>query len=382
MITVPAVLLVGVILFVLLQPLLSFAKYNPYSGDNKFECKSAAYNASKKTVIIVADNKVTEMFDMLAPFTLFNITGKLNVYIVAKEKSPILIKKDLFVLPQFTLREIDSLKIPADVIVLPATSYRDENQDPAVMSFIKSHFTDSTRMLSVCDGASVAAATGFYDGLPITCHASDITHMKDHFKNPVWVQNLNVSHTGHLYSTAGVSNAVEGTLAIIKDMMDENTMKAVADSIRYPHNALSNSHNSTPLKFGNYMTILNKVIFRKNKKIGLVISDGISEIEMAGVLDTYARTFPRTFAAITGKDSTVTTKYGLTLVHSGGKAGKKFDEIHVIGSAAVTAEPAEGTEIIRYDFKKSYPIEVCLERIKSVYGIKFYNAVKLTLDYN
>lgn len=383
MITLPAILAVGGILFVLLQPLLSFAQYTPYSGDNKFERRPASYDGSRKTVIIVADNKVTEMFDMLAPYTLFNLTGKLNVFIVAKEKLPIRIKKDLFVLPQFTFAEIDSLKIPADVIVLPATSARDEKQDPVVMSFIKAHFTDSTRMLSVCDGASTAAATGFYDGLPITCHASDINHMKDHFKKPVWVQNMNVSHTANLYSTAGVSNAVEGALTIIRDMIGENTMKAVADSISYPHSGISVSHKSIPLKFGNYLTIINKVIFRKNRKIGLVIDDGINEFEMASVLDTYARTFPRSFSAITTSDSTVTTKYGLTLVHTGGRSETKLDEIHIIGTASdLNGVVPAGAEIIRYDFKGSYPIEVCLKRIKEVYGPKFHNAVKLTLDYN
>ena len=46
---------------------------------------------------------------MLAPFYLFNLTKKANVYIVAMDKTPILIRKDLFVLPQITFKEADSL---------------------------------------------------------------------------------------------------------------------------------------------------------------------------------------------------------------------------------------------------------------------------------
>jgi hypothetical protein len=83
------------ILVLLLQPVIALGQLSPYTGDNKFDWKKPGYDPTKKTVFIIADNKVTEMFDMLAPFYLFNATGKLNVYIIAKEKAPVLIKKDL-----------------------------------------------------------------------------------------------------------------------------------------------------------------------------------------------------------------------------------------------------------------------------------------------
>ncbi|MES2279065.1 MAG: DJ-1/PfpI family protein [Bacteroidota bacterium] len=106
----------------------------------------------------------------------FNTTGQLNVYIVAKEKVPVQIKKDLFILPQLTFKEADSLKLTADVIVIPALSIRDEKQDPIVISFIQEHFTPATKLMAVCDGAATAAATGLFDGKPITCHASDLRY--------------------------------------------------------------------------------------------------------------------------------------------------------------------------------------------------------------
>ena len=43
----------------------------------------------------------------------------MNVYIIAKEKVPILIRKDLFAMPQLSFAEADSLKLQADAIVIP-----------------------------------------------------------------------------------------------------------------------------------------------------------------------------------------------------------------------------------------------------------------------
>ena len=60
-------------------------------------------------------------------------------------------------------------------------------------------------MFAICDGSATAAATGLYDGKPITTHASDFASVKAHFDKPVWVQNVTVTKSGNLFSTAGVS---------------------------------------------------------------------------------------------------------------------------------------------------------------------------------
>ena len=114
-------LLIGAMLMNACSTIRNFS--NPpkaWSGESKIKSKLPEYDKAKKTVFIIADYKQTEMFDMLAPFYLFNATEKANVYIVAKDKIPVLIKRDLFVMPQLSFNEVDSMKLQADVIVIPA----------------------------------------------------------------------------------------------------------------------------------------------------------------------------------------------------------------------------------------------------------------------
>ncbi|MDB5126873.1 DJ-1/PfpI family protein [Mucilaginibacter sp.] len=378
------VIVAGAALILLLQPVIALGQLPPYPGDNKFDWKKPAYDPSKKTVFIIADNKMTEMFDMLAPFYLFNITGKLNVFIVTKEKVPVGIKKDLFILPQLTFREADSMKLVADVIVIPALSKRDEKQDPVLMSFIKDHFTPATKILAVCDGASTAAATGLFDDKPITCHASDFETVRSHFPKPQWIQQVSVAHSGNLYSTAGVSNAVEGALMVINDLFGSEIMHVAANEIHYPHPEILTDHLSTAIQFGDEFAAVTKVIIKKNRRLGLLLQEGINEFEMVSILDTYNRSFPKSFKCFTMADTTVHTKFGLTLVRTGGNDRKELDEVHVLSNDNREAINAMfGTaEVIRYDTKKQYPIDACLERIGKLYGDKFQNVVKLMLDYN
>lgn len=235
----------SVIVFKGCQPIKTFTKKpEPYHGDNNFAWQSAVFDTSKKNIFIVANTKLTELFDMIAPFYLFNTTGKANVYIVAESKSPIQIKDKLYVLPQITFNEIDSLKLHADVIVIPFIGVIDTNQNPVIVKWIKSHYTETTRIFSICDGAATAAATGLYDGKPLTCHASDFAILTPHFKKPIWIQQVSVTHSGNLYSTAGVSNAVEGSLMVINDLFGRETMKDVMANIHYKYPEIKLNHES------------------------------------------------------------------------------------------------------------------------------------------
>jgi putative intracellular protease/amidase len=363
-----------------------YNKPSPYNSSNNLKNRIHAYDPAKKTVFIIADNTVTELFDMLTPFYLFSATQKVNVYIVAKTSVPIQIKKDLYIVPQLTFKEADSLKLAADVIVIPALSIRDEHQDTTVINWIKNHFTATTKMLSICDGATTAATTGFYDGKLLTCHASDFNGVKKHFSKPIWVQNTPVTKSGNLFSTAGVSNAVEGSLTVIDELFGHETMQKALNEIHYPNPEIKSTHQSVALSGGNKFTAAKKIFFRKNRDIGLLLANNINEFEMAALLDNYSRSLPASFKTFILHDSTVQTKYGLTLVCTGNQRVKGLDELHVLTPDLFSKEDAltfKNTKIIRYDkMPKQYMVDICLQRIGELYGDKFRHFVKITLDYN
>jgi len=359
---------------------------DPWPGKDIVTSKLPVYDTGKKTVFIIADAKLTEMFDMLAPFYLFNATEKANVYIVAKDKTPILIKKELFVNPQLTFGEADSLQLPADVIVIPALSKRDEHQDASVISWITKHFTATTKLITICDGASTGAATGLYDGKPITAHASDFEDIKPHFTKPVWVQNVTVAQSGNLFSTAGVSNAVEGSLLVIEELFGTETAQKVASGIHYPHAATRLAHQSIALNGWNKFDAVKKVLFGKNRNIGILLADGINEFAMAAILDTYSRTFPASFRTYILHDSTVDTKYGLKLIYTGKNETEGLKELHLLTPGSLTSEGAllfKDAKMVRYDpTQQEYLFNICFKRIEEQYGHAFKEFVKISLDYN
>lgn len=384
-ITLSSFLVVIVLVVTLLQPVLTYGQVPTYEGKKIENRKQPTYDRSKKTVFVIADNTMTEMFDMLVPFYVFNATEQFNVYIIAKNETPIPLKRDLFLLPQLTFAQADGMHLKADVIVVPAMSKRDENQDPIVINFIKSHFEVTTRLLAVCDGASTAAATGLYDGKLITTHATDFEDIKKPFHKPIWTQNVSVTKSGNLFSTAGVANAMDGSLLIVEEMLGSAARIKVADLVNYPHAEIQIEHNSAAVTFGNKMSIVRRMVFSKKRKLGLLLHNGLNEFKFASIVDTYSRTYPKEIKTFTLQDSIVKTQYGLTFIHTGGNTlNPKMDEVHVVMPELLSKQDEtyfKGFEIVKQN-PNEYAIDQCLSRIEKQYGEHYKNVVKLTLDYN
>lgn len=366
------------------QPLREFERVPVYKGAVNQNLKPAPYDKLKKTVVIMANNNGTEIFDLMAPYYLFNATEKANVYVIAEKKNPIVLLKGLFIYPSMTIAELDSLKIKPDVIVIPAMISVFKDPKSLIIKWIKEKSNNDTKILSVCAGSLVGAATGLYDGKSITTHASDFEESKVFFKNPKWIQNTTVTQSNNLYSTAGVSNAVEGSLTIINQMFGQETLQKVMQDIHYPYSEIKTDHKSLAIKTGNKFTIANKLIFRKSRKVGVLLQDGINEFLLASVLDTYNRTFPSALETFIVNGTSIRSKYGLIIVPTSNLNDLKLDEIHILLPISKSETEKFGEiPLVKYtQTNKQYIINQCLQRIKEQYGQKFENITKLLLDYN
>ncbi|HET6722411.1 MAG TPA: DJ-1/PfpI family protein [Chitinophagaceae bacterium] len=382
-ITVLILLAISTVVYVKIKPIRELKYFPPYAGTTNFKWQYPAYDSTKKTVIIMADNDMTETFDMLTPYYLFNETGEANVYIAAQKKYPIVTENGPFVLPHFTYTEVDSLRINPDVIVIP---YMHSPESAEKTSWIQKRFNDSVLFLSICDGAWTAAASGVYDGVPLTSHATGHDKLKKKFTKPIWVQNTSVTESGNLYSTAGVSNATDGSLKVIQRLFGRETMLEVLKKIHYPHKEIRQDHISNALTGSAKLSVLKKVLFKENKTVGILLQNGMNEMDLAALFDINARTMPASILAVVTEGNSITTKHGLTIISTDKIKPGGVDELHVLKQDEVSEMPIsefKNADIIYYENQQgSYIIDVCLKGIKEEYGIGFSNFVKLTLDYN
>ncbi|QMU28744.1 DJ-1/PfpI family protein [Adhaeribacter radiodurans] len=372
--------------YLALQPVIAQG-LKVYTGKNNMPWSHPTFDKEKKTVFIVAENNGTEMFDLMAPYYLFNATEKANVYVVSERKAPILLVNSLFILPHFSFSEIDSLRLKSDVIVIPnQTVYLKTPPNPTTVAWIKQQYTGDNIILAVCDGSVTAAATSLYDGKPITTHSSDWNKAKKLYPKGNWVQQVSYTKSNNLYSTAGVSNATEGSLAVIEEVFGKSVMEKVMKQVHYPHAEIKTIHQNLPFNTSAVLTIAKKVLFKKDKNLGVLLQDSINEFELASVLDTYTRTFPASLNTFVLNGTSVTSQYGLTLLPTANLPVKTLDELHVLRPENFSRKAASliaHKELVMYQRESlQYPFLVCLDRIKRQYGSNFQKSVKLMLDYN
>jgi hypothetical protein len=176
------------------------------------------------------------------------------------------------------------------------------------------------------------------------------------------------------------------SLVVIEKMFGTETMMKVKEEVNYPHARPKMEHQSQPIDFNNKLTIANKVLFGKNRRIGVLLQNGIGEFDLAGVIDTYNRTFPGEIESFLMRGSSIRSKFGLTILPTGSISTMKLDELHVINPSdfsQVAEKHFEKIEIVKYDrLEKVYIIDYCLKRIRNQYGPKFEHITKLLLDYN
>lgn len=369
------------------QPIQEFQTFETYQQESRYIQSPPDHEAGKKTVILIADNQGTEIFDLLAPFYLFNATGKANVYILAPEREAIVLRKGLFILPHETFASFDQKGLKPDLIVIPNLStMQADSLNPEIISWIRSNYDDDNRILSVCDGSLTAAATGLYDEQPITTHASDLKIVSGQFSNPRWTQDISVTKSGRLYSTAGVSHAVEGSLVVIRDMFGEACMKNVMQQIHYPYLSPKSEHKSIPIALKHKLRIVSKTLLKENKHLGVLLHEGISEFELAALLDTYHRTFPASIKTFTPDNHPVPSANGLLIVPTGKYGEDKTDEMHMLSINSDQGVRAKGVGtdqvVIHHDVQQFYIFDYLLGKVEERYGAKFRQVVAVLLDYN
>lgn len=376
------------LLFVACRPVAEFKSIPVYKNNTDTGISFRSYKPGAPNIFILADNKGTEIFDLVAPFYLFSMTGKANVYIIAKTYQPISVTKGFFAYPHYTYAAIDSLGLEADAIIIPNFSAtRDDQQDPYILDWIRRHHKPSVKLLSICAGSFTAAATGLFDGKTMTTHASEMAGNKRLFAKPNWVQQVSYTRDGNLYSSAGVSNATEGSLALIRDMFGDTVMQAVMKQVDYRFDSLKTSHHSEVVSPADKSAFVKKVLFRNDPDIGVLLQEGVDEFKLAAILDSYHRSFPASIKTYSVANAAVTSRFGLVILPSGDASGiVQTNEMHVLDLSRLT--PAEKevitkVELIGYDKTEGrYIFDVCLERIAALYGNRFQASVKKLLDYN
>ncbi|HEV3400828.1 MAG TPA: helix-turn-helix domain-containing protein, partial [Acidimicrobiales bacterium] len=123
----------------------------------------------------------------------------------------------------------------ADTVMLPAWPYKTQTPDPQLLDALRAAHQRGARLLSVCTGAFVLAATGLLDGRPATTHWMHAGELaKRHPRVKVDPRVLYVDAGNHILTSAGTAAGIDLCLHVVRTDHGAEVANAVARRMVVP----------------------------------------------------------------------------------------------------------------------------------------------------
>lgn len=277
-----------------------------------------SYDPAKETVAIVLGSDRTEGSDFLIPDELFSTTGAYNVYAVAPERKITSLAGGLEVMPDFSYAELDKLlgRSPA-VVVIPAFPNVASRQNKPVLTWIKQQSARGSYIFSICVGAEAFAATGLLDGRTATMHWGDIGRIEKAYPAVRWVRGVRYVDGGDYITSTGITSGIDAVLHYIAQHKGDGLARSVAQKMHYPSYAFVSQPRVQQESASVALTLvgLKYIVFHPNHPTaGVLLYDGVGELELASAYDTYGASCTTRLLSIAESRQLVTTRHGLQLV--------------------------------------------------------------------
>ena len=273
----------------------------------------AAVERDKLVVAVVTGASGSVATDVLAPFEVFSRSAGFAVSTVAASRQPVVLSGGVHLVPDHTF---DDLGWRPDVVVVPAVAQPRGDREAPLRTWVAQQATRGARIMGVCAGAEVLAASGLLDGRRATTHWSLISSLSRSFPGTDWESGRRYVEDGRVITTAGVTSGVAGALRMMELLVGSEEADRVGRSLGFP--GWSPEGEATIPTHGWELAdlpfALNTAVPWFRPTIGLAVGDGIGEIDLAAAADLHSGGSFAARTVLVGGRSTVTTRHGLLLV--------------------------------------------------------------------
>jgi putative intracellular protease/amidase len=189
-----------------------------------------------KVAILVFDG--IQLFDFMGPYDVLRRNN--DVYLVAEK--PLIetygaTGRPLKITPQYTFSDAprpDVLVIPGGGSYKPGKSgVGTQLQNPNVIKWVRDTGKQAKYVLTVCNGAFIAAEAGLLDGMKATTFHTMIDELRKAYPKVEVVDNQRFVDNGKVIATAGITSGVDGALYLETKLHGKVAAQLNALSLEY-----------------------------------------------------------------------------------------------------------------------------------------------------
>lgn len=269
----------------------------------------------RPTAVVIASNRATEISDFLPPYELLAATEAFNVIVVAPEPKPVPLYNAMqfpsgaVIQPHLSFAEFDTTGVDPALIVVPFLPGYQPGMDREIIDWIVEHAGPETRLLSICAGAEILAATGLLDGRAATSHHRWIPRLELRHPEVEWMEEVRYVVAGNVTTSAGLLSGVDATLATIGRMLGRDAAEAVARRLGYVHVSFLDqpAFSIAPLDL---RAVPSAVLRWTSRPVRVELGEGVGETAVASVLDLEGIGLER-LRTVTPHDGAIRSRNGL-----------------------------------------------------------------------
>ena len=272
---------------------------------------------ARPVIAVIGENDGTELTDFVIPYGILAQSGVAEVVSVGIRPGVMTMRPALHIQPQATAEQFDA-RFPqgADYVIVPAVVKRD---DPALRAWLTGQSRRGSTIISICDGALVAANAGLLRGHRATAHWATLSYRRKTYPDVRWVENSRFVADGRIVSSAGISAAIPTALALVEAIAGHD--KAAEVGRRLGVAEWTSAHNSQAFepKLGRNLTAFAATNYfnhwlHRTEAVGVPVASGVDEVALALTADAYSRTGRGKAYAISESLNPVVTSHGLVIV--------------------------------------------------------------------
>jgi hypothetical protein len=202
-------------------------------------------------------------------------------------------------------------------VIVPAMS---DDDDPAITSWLKQQSDKGARIIGVCVGVLVVGRAGLLDGRRFVTHWYVRDDAIERHPTAVYVPHQRYVVDRGVATTTGITASVPTMLALVEAIGGREKAEELAADLGV--SSWTPAHDSS--KFGlnaqrMWHFVLNKMAFWRHERWSVAVRDGIDDIALAFVADSWSRTGRVSVEATAANP--VKLSSGLTLVTQPRPAG-------------------------------------------------------------
>ncbi|MDS0137145.1 MULTISPECIES: DJ-1/PfpI family protein [unclassified Amycolatopsis] len=306
------------------------------------------HDPAKPTAVVVVGDRGAVVSDALAPYEILAATGRFNVYTVAPHREPKPLTGGLDLVPDFDFAGLATRlgsRAP-DLVVVPAFPDVGEPSAEPVTTWLREQAARGSKLLSVCNGGAVLASAGLLDGRPATAHWLKVDAWAAEYPAVRWVRGERFVDDGTVVTTAGILSGIDGTLHWVERLAGRQVAADAAAAIgwrRYGTAVPVHPPEGTP----DAAAIVNAGFRWTPDEIGVLLANGVGEVELASVFDTEGQSLSSRTLAVSLDGGPIRSRHGLVFLPRAALASADLDRLLVPGATrGITAPGGPAPEYV------------------------------------